>query len=277
TSTLGKDYYSVNYDQQSNESPSYSYMLAIATEDNTTIEITPTKATKGGWLPGSTHTVNLNKGQIYQVLANEDLTGSTIKSVAASGTCKKIAVYCGSGKVFIRNPVCGTNSADNLFQQMYPTATWGKNYITVLSQHNSVPNKTNIYRIVKSDPASIVYLDGNIIPTTSFTNGFYHEFSGPGVHVITSDKPILVAQYFSTENCYGNGSPGDPEMIYLNPVEQTINYVTLYSSQFYLINQHFINIVIKNSGTAVSSLKIDGNSVGASFATVPLDPNYSYA
>ena len=277
TTTLGKEYFSVNYTQQSNEDPSYSYIVAIATEDNTAIEITPTKTTLQNWAPGSTHTVTLNKGQVYQVLANEDLTGSTIKSVAASGTCKKIAVYCGSGKVFIRSPGCTTNSADNLFQQMYPTATWGKKYITVSSRNNAITDQTNLYRIMKSDPTAVVMLDGFVIPNASFTNGFYHEFNSPGTHVISSDKPILVAQYFSTENCYANSNPGDPEMIYLNPLEQTINNVTLYSSQFYQITQHFLNIVIKNQGTALSSLKLDGTPISGSFSAVTLDPTYSFA
>ena len=277
TATLGKEYFAVNYIQQSNENPAYSYIVAIATEDNTAIEITPTKTTVQNWQPGTTHTVTLNKGQVYQVLANEDLTGSTIKSVAVGGTCKKIAVFCGSGKVFIRSPGCTTNSADNLFQQMYPTATWGKKYITVSSRNTSVGDQTNVYRIMKSDPSAVVTLDGFIVPNASFTNGFYHEFNSPGTHVISSDKPILVAQYFSTENCYSNASPGDPEMIYLNPVEQTINNVTLYSSQFYQITQHYLNIVIKDQGTAISSLKLDGVPIGSSFAPVALDPGYSYA
>src|SRR5207237_9521450 len=128
-----------------------------------------------------------------------------------------------------------------------------------------------------SDTAAQVFVDGNQIPAHDFVNGFYYEFSKHGVHVITSDKPILVAQYFSTESCYSNGVPGDPEMIYLNPVEQTINAVTLYSSQFYLILQHFINIVIKNSGTALSSIKIDGSPVGSLFSPVSQDPAYSFA
>ena len=277
TNTLGKEYFSLNYKQESNESPAYSYMLAIATEDNTTIEITPAAKTVRGWLPGTVHTVSMNKGQVYQVLAETDLSGSTIKSVANTGTCKRIAVYSGSGKVFLRSQGCTANSADNLFQQMYPTATWGKKYITVSSRNNTFNDQTNIYRVAKSDPSATVYVDGNLIANTSFINGFYYEFTGTGVHVISSDKPILVAQYFTTESCYNNGTPGDPEMIFLNPLEQTINNVTLYSSQFYLITQHFINIVIKNSGTAISSLTIDGTPMGSAFQPVGLDPSYSYA
>jgi hypothetical protein len=42
TSTLGKEYYSVNYTQISNEPNSYSYFFAIATDTGTTpVEITP--------------------------------------------------------------------------------------------------------------------------------------------------------------------------------------------------------------------------------------------
>jgi hypothetical protein len=134
--------------------------------------------------------------------------------VATSGNCKKIAVYCGSGKVYIRNPECAesVNSADNLFQQMYPTNTWGKKYITVSSENNEVSDQNNIYRIVKSDPSVVVTLDGNILPNSKFINGFYYEFFSKGTHVISGDKPILVAQYFPTEFCYANGNPGDPEM-----------------------------------------------------------------
>ncbi|MEY4058464.1 MAG: hypothetical protein RLZ50_1676, partial [Bacteroidota bacterium] len=40
-STLGRDYYSVNYTQVSNSQYSYGYTYVIATEDNTNIEIIP--------------------------------------------------------------------------------------------------------------------------------------------------------------------------------------------------------------------------------------------
>jgi hypothetical protein len=64
-------------------------------------------------------------------------------------------------------------------------------------------------------------------------------------------------------------------MIYLNPVEQTINDVTLTSMR--LINpqnnKHFINIVLQNNEAAMSSLKLDGIPVGG-FIPVPSDPGF---
>jgi gliding motility-associated-like protein len=275
-STLGREYVSINYTQESNEGSSYSYFFVVATEDNTTIEIVPSQNTLRGWPRNSINTITLNKGQIYQVLADSDLTGSTVKSVAgAAGGCKKIAVFCGSGKISIG---CSTpNSSDNLFQQMYPTSTWGKKYVTVSSRNNANPDHRNYYRIVKSTSTAFVYLNGNLIPASSFANGLYYTFSGPGTNVIESDEPVQVAQYFTTQGCSGNPVPGDPEMIYLNPIEQTISNVTLFSSPFFQIEYHALNVVIKNTGTALSSMKLDGNPIGNLFQPLFQDPSYSYA
>lgn len=107
TNVLGQEYISMNYTQISNNPNSNSYFTIIATEDNTSVEITYGGLTKSKKLAGSKDTITLNKGQIYQVLGDHinvaqqnlyygaDLTGSRIKSI---GTCKRIAVFSGSGK-----------------------------------------------------------------------------------------------------------------------------------------------------------------------------------
>jgi gliding motility-associated-like protein len=274
--TLGREYISVNYTQVSNEGDSYSYFFVVATEDNTTVEIIPSAPTLNGWSANTAYNITLNKGQVYQVLSTIDLTGSTIKSVTgAAGGCKRIAVFCGSGKISIGCPSPG--SSDNLFQQVYPTSTWGKKYITVPSHNNANPDHRNFYRIIKSKPGAIVNLDGSFIPQASFINNLYYTFNNTGTHVISSDEPILVAQYFTTQGCSGNPNPGDPEMIYLNPIEQTISNVTLFSSPFFQINYHGLNVVVKTGGTALSSMRLDGTNIGQLFSPVPNDPAYSYA
>lgn len=279
-STLGREYVSINYTQVSNEGDSYSYFFVIATEDNTTVEITPKAPTLNGWSANTTYTVNLNRGQIYQVLSQVDLTGSTIKSVTgAGGGCKRIAVFCGSGKISIGCPT--PSSSDNLYQQVYPTSTWGKKYITVSSHNGSNGDHRNFFRIVKSTPSAIVNLDGSFVPDAAFTGGLYYTFNGTGTHVISSDEPIQVAQYFTTQACSGNPVPGDPEMIYLNPIEQTISNVTLFSSPFFQIDYHGLNVVVRKgdplTSTSVSSMKLDGNSISHLFSPVPNEPDYMYA
>lgn len=297
--TLGKDYYSINYKQISNSAGSVSYFFVVAVEDNTQVEITPSQDTQGGWLANTTHVVSLNKGEIYHVMgtyynvkvgsstnsAGVDLTGSRIKSISSNGSCKKIAVFSGSSKISVNClsyslPPAGATkspgSADNLFQQVYPTATWGKNFITVPSAQRNF----DVYRIVKSDPNAVVTLNGNIIPASSFTNNLYYDFESQNVNNISSDKPIQAVQYEVTQgigiNCTSvSGDVGDPEMIYLNPLEQTLTKITMYSTAAYKILKHFINVVVKNEG--VASFTVDGVNESSLFIVDAGNPAYSYA
>jgi gliding motility-associated-like protein len=274
---LGKEYYSMNFEQVSNENLSNSYFTIIATKDNTVVEITPSANTKAGWTAGNTYTVNLGKGDIYQVLGTtsgftgSDLTGSKIKSI---GSCNKIAVFSGSGKIRIPASGCNSNSSDNLYQQLYPTVTWGQNYLTVPSYNR--PN--NYYRIIRYSPTANVYLNGNLIPAGSFT-GNYYQFFNNIPNSITSDTLISVAQYFTTQNCDGNNGAYDPDMIVLNPVEQNIKKVTLVSSNLVATTNrsHHIQAILKNGGSSLDSFRLDGNLMGAAGWTVhPQNSAYSY-
>jgi gliding motility-associated-like protein len=284
--TLGKDYYSINYKQVSNSNNSASYFFVVAIEDATQVEITPSSNTQGGWLANTKYTISLNKGEIYNVLGaytnangtlGVDLTGSRIKSVSSNGVCKKIAVFSGSSKISVSclNTTTG-GSADNLFQQVYPTSTWGKNFITVPLKDRDF----DVFRILKSDPSAVVSLNGVVVPDNKFVNSFYYEFESQSINNISSDKPIQVAQYSVTQgrgiNCTTiTGDVGDPEMIFLNPLEQTLTNITMYSTPNAIIQKHFINVVVKNEG--VVSFKLDGNSATSNFKAVAGSTTHSYA
>lgn len=277
---MGKDYISINYTQLSNsqtseKKPSYSTFAVIGTEDNTTVEITPTTYLLNGEPPGKPFTVVLNKGQVYQALANADLTGTRVRTISTqAGSCKKVALFSGSSKIMIgcNSP---SNTSDNLFQQVYPTATWGKNYITAPLKSRNY----DIFRIVLSDPNTVVKLNGVILTASSFVNGLYNEFSSSATNIITADKPIQVVQYavtqFKTMNCNDSSYDiGDPEMIYLNPLEQTLDHVTLNSTSNYRILNNFINVVIKTA--TVPTFQLDGKPY-TQFTKVIGNEDYSYA
>ena len=282
TAVLGKEYYSMNFTQVSNEPNSNSYVTIVAVEDNTTVQITPSANTKNGWVANNTYSVNLNKGDIYQVLGaldpvndskGVDLTGTHVQSISAgTGGCKKIAVFSGSGKVRIPES-CNTTSSDNLYQQLYPTGSWGLKYLTA----PSYANPYNYYRIEKSNPAANVFVNGAPIPAAQFANGIWYQFFGNQPNVIESDLPISVAQYFTTQGCDGNTAPSDPDMIVLNPVEQNIDKVTLVSTNLYApgAHTHHLQVIIPNGGTATSSFRLDGLPVSG-WTVHPQDPNYSY-
>lgn len=282
TPTLGKEYYSINFDQHSNEGNSNSFFYAIAVDTGTTtIEVVPSANTQN-MTAGKTYTFNLKQGQIFNALGTisgndgVDLTGSRIKSISSGNAgCKRIAVFSGSGKLNIHCPLSASgNSADNYMVQAFPKNAWGKYYLTVPT--SQMP--ANFFRIAVLDPTTQVKVNGTVL--TGLINNFYYQIGQTSVpNVIEADKPIMVAQYISSANQCGNtaiGADGDPEVIYLSPVEQNIDKVIINSTSNYAITRHYINVVIPNGGTALSSFKIDGATPSAAFVVHPQNPAYSY-
>jgi hypothetical protein len=282
TPTLGKEYYSINFDQHSNEGNSNCFFYAIAVDTGTTtIEVIPSAKTQN-MVAGQTYTFNLTQGQIFNALGTisgndgVDLTGSKIKSISSgTSTCKRIAVFSGSGKINIHCPLgSSNNSADNYMVQAFPKNAWGKYYLTVPT--SQMP--ANFFRIAVLDPATVVKVNGTVL--TGLVNNFYYQIGQTSVpNVIEADKPIMVAQYITSAGQCGNtalAGDGDPEVIYLSPVEQNIDKVIINSTSNSAITRHYLNVVIPNGGTALSSFKIDGATPTASFTIHPQNSAYSY-
>ncbi|MES1218088.1 MAG: PKD domain-containing protein [Bacteroidota bacterium] len=286
TSTLGKEYYSVNYKNISNTNNANCWFYVVACDTGTTtVEITPSAPTINH-PAGVPFTVNLTQGQIFNVMGalisniiapftTQDLTGSKIQSISSgSGGCKRIAVFSGSGRISI---TCNgtSSSSDNYMVQAFPKTAWGKKYLTAPTG-GVMPN--NIFRICVLDPSTIVTVNGAPIGLP-LQNNFYYELPVTAApQLIEGDKPILVAQYITSQGSCGNGAaPGDPEVIYLSPVEQNINKVLWNATPNFLIIQHYFNVIIPNTGTAISSFKLDGVPIpAASFVTHPRAAGYSY-
>lgn len=285
TNTLGKEYYSINYTNNSNTANANCWFYVVATDTGVTnIEITPS-ANAIGHPAGIPFTVSLQQGQVYNVMgeyfgsSGSDLTGSKIKSIAGAGICKRIGVFSGSGRIYI-NCGGGANSSDNYMVQAFPKSAWGYKFLTAPTA-GSMP--INIYRVCVSDPTAIVKING-LVTALPLQNNFYYEIAATSLpQLIESNLPITVSQYITTQGACGNGSPGDPEVIYLSPVEQNIKDV-LFNSNI-LINspnppnqphQHWVNAIIPNGGTALSSFRIDGLPPSAPFFVHPQNPAYSY-
>lgn len=286
TNTLGKDYYVLGFTQTSNSNYSYPFCFVIATEDNTVVEITPsanTQTRKAGVIYYDT----LQQGEILNLLGQlngasggnsigVDLTGTRIRSVSGTAnSCKKIAVFCGTGKLNIRcGSTTGNSSADNTIQQAFPSSAWGKKYVTIPTKNMD----NNFFRVMVNDSATIVKLNGSIL--SGLTNNRYYQFQSNTQNIIEADQPVIVSQYITTANSCGNtilGGIGDPEMIYLSPVEQTINHITLNSTTHAQITviHHYINVAVKTSG--INSFSIDGVNKSSSFVQSNVDKTFSYA
>ena len=296
--TNGFSYYSINYYQTTSQSSPdgwYSWFYVIASEDNTTVEITPSDTTKNGWLPNQTYSVNLNKGESYHVFgkaifngnpafASKDLTGSKIISKPGTdGQCHPIGVFSGSGGIRF----CRGDGGEFMHQQVFPSQAWGTRYLTYHTINNTNTNITetnrNFYRICVLDTNTIVKKNG-IVMNGLIKKFFYEYMDSTGGDYITADKPILVAQYTPNKNqCWNfpttTPSPpsyGDPEMFYLSPIEQGQKSVLFYTSRKSTIDYVYVNILCPS--TAVNSLKVDGNSIPVSqIITHPNSPTYSVA
>jgi gliding motility-associated-like protein len=285
TPTLGREYTSLNFRQRSNYSGARSYLFVIATEDNTQIEVTlPVGVETDTHLPGTTFTQTLNKGEILNLFGKyigqpnlhtgNDLSGTVVKSISGTGNCKPFAMYCGASKITIDCDNGSNGSADNLFQQMFPKQAWGTKVIAIPTQ----PLPYNHYRVLVSDAAAPVLRNG--VAMTGLQSNKYYEYyaATPSIDVYESIKPIMVAQYMTTHNeCNNAGANGDPEMIYLSSVQQTIDTISFVASPLGTTTgrSHYLNVAIPTSG--VAGFKLDGVTQIASFAPVPFDPSFSYA
>lgn len=281
----GYAYQSIN-SEQVNADRSGNWMYVIAKENNTLIEITPSQLTKLGKPAGVPFQVTLMKGQIYQLIGDYvcssgdgvDLTGTKVKSIAnSSGQCFPIAVFSGSSRTRGESVPCGAGSGrDNDMQQCFPQQAWGKRYLTTpfstASGASSSVNltastpMTSVYKVVVKDPTTVVRR--NNVPLSGLINGQYYKFSSSTADYIEADKPIAIGQFMSGSSTCNPGTWGDPEMVYLSPIEQAIKKVGFYRNNVEKIYANYVTVVIPTAG--VSSLKIDGSS---SFTHTYAHPN----
>lgn len=303
--TYGYKYYSINYTQsQSNSRVPYSYsnttanapnwyswFYVIATENNTRIEITPADTTQGGVLPGQTFTVNLNRGETYNVMgkavnggnqlwqASKDMTGSKAVSIpGADGKCHPFALFSGSGGIRF----CYYDGGEVMMQQAFPVQAWGTRFLTYHMLNNTTTDINdpfkNFYRIAVDDPTTIVKRNG--VTMTGLIRNFYYEIiDSTGGDYITADKPITVAQYTPGGNrCWNTSSfaIGDPEMIYLSPIEQGSRDALFYANRKTFIDYNYLNVLVQTTG--IPSLRIDGTPFDpANIITHPNNSAYSVA
>jgi gliding motility-associated-like protein len=266
TPTLGQEYYVLTYDGLDFYGTQYpSEFLIVGTEDNTTVEITPSVKTLNGKSANVPFTITLNQGETYQVQgANaKDLTGTKVVSNGSGGSCYPIAVFGGAQCTYVN----ACTACDHLYEEMYPIKSWGKNFITV-------PLKSRLqdtYRVLASTNATSVSINGGA--AISLNAGQNYEFTLNQAGSITSNNPILVAEY--SQGIYCDYINGDPSILLLSPNEQTLTSATFAEISTSAIKDYYLNVVMKTANTSQATL--DGSSITASFSTVTSNTDYSYA
>lgn len=281
TNVLGKKYRAASFTYSNTSSGgqnSRSQFQIIATRPLTQVKVTPFS----NGVAGTPFNINFtNTGDMYQYQATTDVTGTLIESVAGSGgTCLPIAVFSGSSAATIFTKTCtpGNTSYDPLFQQMYPVSTWGKNFgfIPFGDYTNGNP-----YRVMASEDNTQVFMNGTLVATLNagqIYSGSLTPFDLTPVTLttptsITADKPISVIEYAQCRDCSGT-SNGDPDMVVLNPIEQNIKDITIFTSTQQNINRQWINVLIPT--VSAGSFRIDGAIPSTPFQPAFNIPGYSY-
>ncbi len=299
TKALGNEYYTMAYNQMasSNFNPveyRVSQFTIVGVEDNTVAEITlpagVNSISNASHTAGSTYQIPLNKGDVYQFQSTKDVTGVKITTV---GACKPLAVFSGSTKAgFCDEPgsVIGSGQ-DNLYQQLFPLSTWGKNYLTA-PFYNALHGVKDVIRILVGKDNTTLTVNGSTTTANGITlanpyaKGSIITFSSSTPNTISASEPISVAQIQVSASCNPNNInlmrqayPGDPELTILNPIEQTLKDITVYSAVSVPgvaetnITKHYINVILKTADIPVFTL--DNLAVPASQFTT-IDATYSY-
>lgn len=249
----------------------FSWVFVVAKENNTKVRIIPSVKTRNGNMPNVPFDITLNKGEIYQVLGegvsqvlSRDVTGTSITSIANDdGECFPIGVFSGSSRVQI---ACLANrgSGDYLIQQILPYQAWGKEYLTTPSSVDQRPASLNlnVFRILVKDPTTIVKKNGQRLYGL---NGNFYEYQSDKPDYIEADKPVMVAQYLPSASACNYVGLGDPELIIISPIEQSINKIGFYRTNLEDIEYNFLSLIIPTEG--LSSLVIDGQNNNWNYTT----------
>lgn len=270
---LADDYIIQTYDQSTDTESHTSAFLIVATEDNTTIDITPACTTLGGRPEGETFTITMDRGQCYQVRSHNgwydsrDLSGSRV----TARDCKKIAVFNGNNLTLI--PTTSISDSDCVFEQAMPVHSWGKRFIVT----SSLGRAQDYVKITSAVNNNSILKNGQPLCTLNATESYIFSLSSNDKSCyLESNGSCAVFLYNTSSNSQGNGAPS---MVWIAPLEQRIDEITFstfnYEHTNVNINVHNVNIIVHKDD--VGHVYLDGELLPVLlFETVTGNEDYRF-
>lgn len=258
-----------------------SQLAIVATQNNTSVTITPSAPVFG--IATTTTTITLNEGNVYLLQAfidldnlRGDLTGTAIESSAP------IAVFSGHQRSLLPVNQTQLSSRDFLIEQMPPISTWGKSYIiTPFPLPTSAPKVfDDIFRVLAAYDNTTVSTDG--MGTIRLRAGEFFEAPLTTATLLTSSKEVLVAQYKRSASRSNGNTISDPFMIIVPPRKQFLSSYLCITAQTYMgaasipvYPEQYSTIICPTD--FINTIKIDNTPVDTKlFEPVP-NTCYSYA
>lgn len=264
-STIGNEYILSAFVDASGASP--SELVLVATQNNTEVEIIPAATTTMGNSVGIPFTILLNEGQTYQVKAEQDLTGTAIRSLGG----EKIAVFGGAQQANVS--IC--NGADNhIYEQNWPISFWDDLFYFVPFKDQG----GDVLQIVAAADNTTIFFDCSEI--TTLDQGAYYSGRLSDPTVITATANVAIMQLNESQSCNASGI-GDPTMVQVSPIQYKTTQTRFFSNGninglgFAYFSKHLVNIISKTA--EVGNVQLDGNPIENEFEVFTADPTWSYA
>ncbi|OYX11070.1 MAG: hypothetical protein B7Z16_17770, partial [Algoriphagus sp. 32-45-6] len=184
-----------------------------------------------------------------------------------NSNCKKVAVFAGNRMTSAA--ICGT-TGDHLYQQAYPTNTWGKSFV-----HVPLKDRTSgeFVKILALEDQTEIKVNGQSRGRINSGEQLRLEFGKNELALIETSKPSSAAVLSKSGFCneFFAASLGDPTFFIYAPNEQRIKEAYFSTGRLYgrfnLSIAHLVNVVIPK-GTAKATF-LDGQSIAAQFDPIP--------
>lgn len=190
-----------------------SEFVIVAIDDNCKINILQTAESKYGKLANSPYTINLRKGQAYQVQAKDSQSFSGTKIWNTDG-CKKFVVFEGVKSTFV-DFSSNCSGFEHLYNQTKPIQYLGNNYtlFPIAKMSNGY-----YYQIVVTENNTNIKIDGTSIATLNQGDVYQVNQNTNKTICVEADKKISVNLLLKSGICNGNPlSIGNPSMTSIIP------------------------------------------------------------
>jgi hypothetical protein len=252
---LGTDHRVLAVPDLSGQSP--SSFVVVATADGTELEVTPSVFTFGLRPADVPYTVALDAGEIWQVQADGDLSGSRVRSLGG----QPIAVFAGAREAVAG---CGLGANSHVWDQVLPLDRWGRHTEVLPLARKS----EDVVRVLAHEDGTEVRLDCGAPVTLDAGEVLERRVSG-GVSV-TATAPVLVGQVVASGDCDRDGADpdgglsgvGDPNLIILPPAPLTrpdARFRGLRGVSTLEPATHHVSL--RGAGLAVDGAAVDGPAV----------------
>jgi hypothetical protein len=231
----------------SNLVPNGSQLSFVASQDATTVTITPSAALTTGQAAGVPFNVSVDRLQAleFRAVGGGDLTGTTVTST------KPIGVFGGH---LCGNVPASTAFCDHLIEQMPTTGEFGTQFVLMPTEQSGPGDVLKL--LARENGTTVTLLDSGG-PTVFNLNAGESILLPPGLDErssITSNKPILVGQFMIGQQAAGDG---DPAFSLVPDTSQWLDeYIFNVPAGDYV---DFLGIAIDQS--ALASLSLDGGAL----------------